>query len=148
MGEKRPFGFFGLAPLDLAIEHRRDPQLAPGLGAGVDAVIARGMSKRSADRYPYVTAFAEALRGAIDLIASDRRQAPRAPASEASEWVGRPPEAVTLPFIRRIRRKAVRRRSAAVLLALAAAALVWFAPATRMGFRTLWHHAVGRDRDR
>jgi len=117
-------------------------QLAPGLGAGVDAVIARGISKRSTDRYPSVTAFAEALGGAIGLVAIDRRHALRAPSARASEPTEAPLEAVTLTFVRQVRRKTVRRRSATVLFALAAA-LAWFTPATRTGLRTAWHHAVG-----
>ncbi|HVZ85404.1 MAG TPA: serine/threonine-protein kinase [Polyangia bacterium] len=113
-------------------------QLVPGLGAGVDAVIERGMSKRSADRYPSVTAFAEALGSAIGLIATDRRHALRAPAARASE----PPEVAAPTLARAVHTKAVRRRFATVLFALAAA-LAWFTPATRTGLRTAWHHAVG-----
>ena len=47
------------------------------LGAGVDAVIARGMSKRPADRYPDVMGFADALSDALGIIAIDRRHTRR-----------------------------------------------------------------------
>ena len=52
---------------------RSPSQWVPALGAEVDAVIARGMSKRPADRYPDVTGFADALRDALSVIAIDRR---------------------------------------------------------------------------
>ena len=129
-------------------------QRAPWLGAGVDAVIDRGMSKRSADRYPSVAAFAEALAGAIDAIAVDRRRfsreasqplfvAPASPpmTSEYSEPPERRAEPDTLQFLRKLRTPAPRRRRGALLLALAAAALVWFVPASREVARTLWHRA-------
>ena len=52
---------------------RPPSQWASALGAGVDVVIARGMSKRPADRYPDVMGFADALSDALGVIAIDRR---------------------------------------------------------------------------
>jgi serine/threonine-protein kinase len=49
----------------------------PALGAGVDAVLARGMSKRPGDRYPDVMGFADSLRDALGIIAIDRRHTRR-----------------------------------------------------------------------
>jgi serine/threonine protein kinase len=134
-------------------------QRAPWLGAGVDAVIDRGMSKRSADRYPGVAAFAQALAGAIDAIAVDRRRFSRepseplsaAPASpQASIEYSEPPqrraEPDTLQFLRKLHPAGPRRRRGALLLALAAAALVWFLPATRDVVRTGCHRAGGQVR--
>src|SRR4029077_18152824 len=40
-------------------------QRAPWLGTSVDAVLSRGLSKSSADRYPDILAFATALREAV-----------------------------------------------------------------------------------
>ena len=127
---------------------------APWLGAGVDAVIDRGMSKRSAARYPDVTAFAEALASAIDAVAVDRRRFSREPSqplsaepasssmsAEYSEPPARQAEPDTLQFLRKIRTPGPRRRIGALLVALAAAAFVWFVPASRDAARTAWHRA-------
>ena len=129
-------------------------QRAPWLGAEVDAVIDRGMSKRSADRYPDVASFAAALAGAIDAIAVDRRSVSREPSqplcaeaasppmsSEYSEPLERRAEPDTLQFLRKIRKPGPRRRRGALLVALAAVALVWFLPAAREAARTAWHRA-------
>ena len=90
-------------------------QRAPWLGAGVDAVIDRAMSKRSADRYPDIAAFAEALADAIDVVAIDRRRFSREPSpplsepasppmsAEYSEPPERRAEPKTLQFLRKIR---------------------------------------------
>ena len=131
---------------------------APWLGAGVDAVIARGLSKRPADRYPNVTEFAEALWGAIDAIAVDRRHVarppleptselppPLPPLTEDSEPPLPPAERKTGRFVRQASRAPVRRRSRAVLLVLAAAAaLAWFSPPTRTATRSAWRQASAR----
>jgi serine/threonine protein kinase len=122
-------------------------QRAPVLGLGVDAVIARGMSKRADDRYPDVMSFAEALHDAVGLIAVDRRRAPRAASSRGpAELV--PPSArapAVEPSERQSTREAMsfvqRRHSRSVVLALAAAAaFVWFSPAARTAARAAWHH--------
>ncbi len=126
---------------------------APWLGAGVDAVIDRGMSKRAAERYPGVAAFAEALARAIDTVAVDRRRFAREPSpplpeptsppmsAEYSEPPERRAEPDTLQFLRKIRTPGPRRRIGALLLALVAAAFVWFVPASREAARTGWHQA-------
>jgi eukaryotic-like serine/threonine-protein kinase len=132
----------------------------PWLGPGVDAVIARGLSKRPAERYPNVTDFAEALRGAVDEIAIDRRQVSRPPPEPAADlppqlltWAdpSEPPQLLverkTLPFLRRTRSTSLGRKSGAFLLALAAgAALVWFSPATRATARSAWRRAGAKVR--
>ncbi len=134
-------------------------QWAPWLGAGVDAVIDRGMAKRSADRYPEVAAFAEALSAAIDTIAVDRRSVSREPfpplsaepsspqlLSEYSEPPERRAEPDTLQFLRKIHTPGPRRRLGALLVGLAAVALVWFVPAAREAARTAWHRADAKVR--
>ena len=125
---------------------------APWLGAGVDAVIDRGMSKASVARYPGVAAFAEALAAAIDAVAIDRRRFSREPSQplpaeltspEMSADYSEPPERRaepdTLQFLRKIRTPGPRRRLGALLVALAAASFVWFVPASRDVARTAWH---------
>jgi serine/threonine protein kinase len=144
-----------MAVLHQVVNQTQQPpsQRAPWLGADVDVVLDRGMSKRSADRYPDVAAFAEALRGAIDVITAERRQFPResqpvsaAPAAppisaQDSEPPVRWADPDTLQFLRKVRPVVLRRRSGALLLALAAAALVWFVPAARKAARAAWHSA-------
>ena len=126
---------------------------APWLGAGVDAVIARGMSKRPADRYPDVTSFADALRAAVGVIAVDRRRVPRLASSRIrAEVVPRPAVASLVePPERRSQRGATsfRRRSPSrsVALALAAAAaIVWLSPMVRTAARSAWHHGGAKVR--
>ena len=129
-------------------------QWAPWLGREVDAVIDRAMSKRSADRYPDVAAFAEALGGAIDAVAIDRRRFAREPSPPLSpapalprisvvysEPPERQAEPDTLQFLRKIRAPGPRRRLGALVVALAAAAVVWFVPASREAARAAWHQA-------
>jgi serine/threonine protein kinase len=108
-------------------------QHVPWLGAGVDAVIARAMSKRPAARYPDVMAFADALRAAVELIASDRRVASA--------------ERKTLRFVPKTKERTAGRMSRLVLFALsAAAALVWFLPATRTTAHATWQRATAQAR--
>ena len=116
---------------------------ATWLGPGVDAVIDRGMSKRSAERYPDVAAFTEALSGAIDAIAVDRRGFSREPSqpAEYSQPPARQAEPDTLQFLRKIRTPVPRRKVRALLFALVAAAIVWFVPASRDAARTAWQRA-------
>ncbi len=155
--------FRGLDPLALlyrVINGMQHPpsERAPWLGPGVDVVIGRAMSKRPADRYPDVAAFTEALRGAIDVVAIDRRGVTaaatarafdRRAAEEAKDFEtpAQPVEGDTLPFIRTPRRTGRRLRPGSVLLALAAAAAaVWFFPATRGTTRAAWDRAGARAR--
>jgi serine/threonine protein kinase len=133
-------------------------QWAPWLGREVDAVIDRAMSKRSADRYPDVAAFAEALGGAIDAVAIDRRRFAREPspplsAEPASSSMSaeysepeRRAEPDTLQFLRKLRPPRPRGRIGALLVTLAAAAVLWFVPASRVIARTAWQHAGSQAR--
>lgn len=129
-------------------------QWAPWVGAGVDAVIDRGMSKRSAERYPDVAAFADALTSAIDAIAIDRRRFSREPSqplpaeptpspmsAASSEPLERRAEPDTLQFLRKVQSPGPRRRMGALLLAAVAAAVIWFVPVSRDAARTAWHRA-------
>ena len=127
---------------------------APVLGLGVDAVIARGMSKRPADRYPDIVSFADALRDAVGVIAADRRRVPRATSSRVPAEL-LPPAAAVLALVvppeRRRKRRVMpfmrRSQSRSVVLALAAAAaLLWFAPAARTAARDDRHHGGARAR--
>jgi serine/threonine-protein kinase len=127
--------------------------LAPWLGAGVDEVIGRGMSKGASDRYPSITAFAEALAEAIEAAAAPPlRKAPQ-PVVElaiAPPAVGRarvaapePPGSVTMRLIRRTRPRIRGRRTGSILLTLAAAgAFAWFSPATRDETRDAWRRVT------
>ena len=126
-------------------------ELAPWLGPGVNAVIAQGMSKQAADRYPDILSFAESLHAAIDALGGDRRVArsgasmgdwPSVPSAEEGSKLSAPSERDTMKFIRKPRAKIRARRSGRVLLALAAAAaFAWFAPPTRRTTRALWNRA-------
>jgi serine/threonine-protein kinase len=103
--------------------------LAPWLATDVDAVIARGMSKRPADRYPSIEAFARALRDAMPTVTSLPIQAvaPSPPGGAADQ-----------PTLRLVRKP--RRRTRTIVLALAAAAaFAWFFPPTRGETRGAWH---------
>ena len=122
---------------------------APWLGKGVDAVINRGMSKRSDARYPDIMAFADALSDAVDLIASDRRLIPRPVSESVSDQIAGPAELSvrdTLKFIRKAKRAPVGRTPGVVLFALAAMAGVWLFPATRTTVRATWHRATAHVR--
>ena len=122
----------------------------PWLGEGVDAVICRAMSKRPTARYPDVMAFADALRAAIELVAPDRRLVPRPPSEPVSDQIAPPAglaERDTLEFFRKTKMPTVGRMSRVVLFALsAAAAFVWFFPATRTTARATWHRATAHAR--
>jgi hypothetical protein len=129
------------------------------LGAEVDAVIDRAMAKGSAARYPGVAAFAEAMAGAIDAVAIDRRRFAREPSqplpdqpasartsADYSEPPERRAEPDTLQFLRKIRTPAPRRRRGVLLVALVAAAIVWSVPAWRNVARTAWHRTSAQVR--
>ena len=132
----------------ISVTQQRPSHWAPGLGGGVDAVINRGMSKRPDARYPHVMAFADALRAAIELIASDRRLVPRPPWQPVPDRIAPPAgfaERDTLTFFRRKRKATMGRASRAVLFALAAAlAFLWFSPAARTTVRSTWHRAIAQ----
>jgi len=141
-----------LAILHQVIIGRQPPpsHWTPGLGEGVDAVIDRAMSKRPGARYPDIMAFADALRAAIELIASDKRPALH-PLSQAVRDHRTPAAAFadrhTLTFFRRKEKGIIGRMSKVVLFVLsAAAAFVWFLPATRTAVRTIWHRASAHAR--
>ena len=117
-------------------------QLMPSLSPEIDAVIMRGLSKESADRYPSTIAFAAALRAAIEGGVA-------AVGAPETTGVGAPPVRVTVDFtpppvsvmvagevterlIRRTRRKMFKvPRRLAMATVVAAALLLWFAPQTR-----------------
>jgi serine/threonine-protein kinase len=124
-------------------------QWVPGLGEGVDAVIGRAMAKRPAARYPDVTAFATALRAAVEFIASDRRLVPRSLPQPVSDQIAppEPAERATLEFFRKAREGTTGRRSKVLLVALSlAAALLWSFPDTRTIARAIWYRATGQVR--
>ncbi|HXT96141.1 MAG TPA: serine/threonine-protein kinase [Polyangia bacterium] len=139
--------------------------LVPRLGAAVDAVIMRGLSKKSADRFPSVLEFAGALRQAL-------AGTPATTSSEPVEIDEPPPvrtppplrlfelEPKTLPFtrtepplapagrptrrlIRRLRWRVVYRtpRRVALLAIAAAMAFTWFSPSARGTAETFWRQA-------
>jgi serine/threonine protein kinase len=125
-------------------------QWVPSLGGGVDAVISRGMAKRPGERYLDVMAFADALRAAVELIASERRLVPRPSSEPVSEQIVPPPglaEGDTLRFFRKTKERSLGRTSTVVLFALsAAAAFVLLFPATRTIARATWHRAAAHAR--
>jgi serine/threonine-protein kinase len=183
------------------VDPTRPSALVPALGAEVDAVIMRALSKEPAGRYPDVLAFAAALRAAIDApvkpaeaASSDEPPPVRTPplvlvagveaaavaplpavpatpppvrrtpplvsaAGGQTPGLGRavdlepggqadldaatmPVGRVTVRLIRRMRWRMHRAPRRVALLALAAAAaLAWFAPATRGRARAAWHRA-------
>ena len=132
----------------ITVTQQRPSHWAPGLGGGVDAVIYRGMSKRPDARYPHVMAFADALRAAIELIASDRRLVPRPPWQPVPDQIAPPAgfaERDTLTFFRRKKKATIGWVSRAVLFALAAAvAFLWFSSAARTTVRSTWHRAISQ----
>jgi eukaryotic-like serine/threonine-protein kinase len=131
--------------------------LVPRLGAAVDAVILRGLAKRSDDRFPNVTAFVAALRQAISdvpLTLSELAEIDEPPPVRPADF-----EPPTLPFqtatpsvgpaglktrrlIRRMRWNIYRMPRRIALLTLGAAiAVAWFSPTARATADTVWRHA-------
>ena len=140
-----------LAILSQVINETQPPpsHWVPWLGDGVDAVINRGLSKRPAARYPDVLAFADALRAAVEVIASERRLVPRLTPVPVSD----PPPPVevaerdTLEFFRKTKERTVGRMSKVLLFTLSvAAAFVWFLPVTRTSARATWHRVTAHAR--
>ena len=136
-------------------------QLVPALGANVDAVIMRGLSKQPLERYPDVLVFAAALRAALDeppLMAGDASSEPPPVRALAIETPPQPAlvgdgdlDAATMPvgrvtvrLIRRMRWRLHRLPRRIAMLALAAAAFAWFSPTTRGPTRAAWHRAEAR----
>jgi serine/threonine protein kinase len=145
--------------------------IAPALGAGIDAVIMRGLAKQPVDRFPDVLTFAGALRQAV---ASEMETPPieralvhtpmsvYAPAPvrtlaplplvdfepqtlQLVEPAGQPSPAgvETRRMIRRMRPKLYRtRRRIAVLAVAGALTLTWrLSPTTRVAAQSVWHLA-------
>ncbi len=132
--------------------------LVPRLGAAVDAVILRGLAKRSDDRFANITAFVAALRQATEdvrLTLSELGEIDEAPPVRAADL-----EPTTLPFQAAIRRPAapagrktrrlIRRtrwniyrmpRRIALLALGAAIAVARFSPTARATADTVWRHA-------
>ena len=137
-----------LAILHQVINATQSPpsRWVPWLGEGVDAVIGRAMSKSPAARYPDVMAFGDALSAAVELVAPDRRLAPRPTSEPGSDQIAPPSglaERDTLEFFRKTKERTVGRMSRVVLFALSAAAVfVWFFPATRTTARATWQRAT------
>jgi serine/threonine-protein kinase len=136
--------------------------LLPRLGPAVDAVIMRGLAKRSTDRFSDVMSFVQALRQAIEpaptpapapepeafeeapppvhlhLVDFRPPTSPRPAAPPPPEAAGRK----TRRLIRRMRWSIYRLPRRIALLALAAAATVaWFSPSARDSAETMWRHA-------
>jgi serine/threonine protein kinase len=108
---------------------QRPSQRVAGLGGGVDGVIARGLSKNPADRYPDILGFADALRAAVDLIPAVAPTAGPAP-RRTPELSGKKKAAIAGRLSRLVR------------LGLLAAALVGLFPSTRTIARATWDRAT------
>ncbi len=153
-------------------EPRAPAAVNPALGAYVDAVIMRGLSKTPADRYVDILEFAGALRAAVghfgdavsaeaaddtprlDVEAGDEPRvirvvdSPELGAARDDAQDGRkPPGRDTRRLLRRVRRRL--HRAAHVLALMLVAGLgtaAWFHPATHSLTRASWHRiekAVG-----
>jgi serine/threonine-protein kinase len=114
--------------------------LAPWLATNVDDVIGRAMSKRAADRYPSIEAFAQALREAMANDTEPSVRAATSPrASEPAESADPEPPVADHHLTLRVIRK-TRQRARTIVLALSAAvAFAWFLPPTRAETRRAWH---------
>jgi serine/threonine protein kinase len=139
----------------------------PALGAHVDAVIMRGLSKDPASRYADVLEFAGALRaaigdsgGAASVGVSDDTRPVLAEAADEPGFVAEvgaeqdaeqdslpPAGRETKRLIRRVRRRLHRPMHIVVLVLVAGLGVAaWFCPATRGTTRASWHkveHEVG-----
>jgi serine/threonine-protein kinase len=134
--------------------------LLPRLGPAIDAVVMRGLSKQSAERFPDVMSFVRALRQAIDptAVPADAPPAPEAledepPPMRLVDFRPRrspPPEAVPVGEAGRKTRRLIRRmrrqlypfpRRVALLAVAGAATLAWLSPSARDTAETMWRHA-------
>jgi serine/threonine-protein kinase len=117
--------------------------LNPALGMIIDGVIARGLSKDPAKRYPDVLAFAAALRAAVSETAGVVPQPGDGDQSrpvDVEETEQLPAGRVTRRLIRRVRRRLHRpRRVVTAVLVAALLVAAWFHPATRTVTRAGWH---------
>jgi serine/threonine-protein kinase len=117
--------------------------LNPALGMIIDGVIARGLSKDPAKRYPDVLAFAAALRAAVAETAGVVPQPGDGDQSrpvDVEETEQLPAGRVTRRLIRRVRRRLHRpRRVVTAVLVAALLVAAWFHPATRTVTRAGWH---------
>ena len=128
-------------------------QLLPALTPEIDAVVMRGLSKQSADRYPDTLAFAAALRAAIEGVAAEPSADAAGPAPQhvtvTSDFTPPPLSAsmatglVTERLIRHTRRKMFKLpRRLAMAALLGAALFLWFSPVTRGPTRAAVKRAV------
>ena len=86
LGGQTPFS--GTTPQGVLYKHVFEPpppvcRLQPGLPAGVEPVLARGLAKDPAERYPTATAFVEALAGASAQVPLTREEQPIGAISES-----------------------------------------------------------------
>jgi eukaryotic-like serine/threonine-protein kinase len=135
------------AVLDQVVHGAPTPpsQRIPGLGGAVDRVLARGLSKNAANRYPDIVTFARALREAID-------QNKAAPSWEDRvDWKPRgvPFETRTVPFGARtvdLMRQLRRRPNRLGLFAVVAAAgmIAWLSSGAWTGVRAAWRRFTPR----
>jgi serine/threonine-protein kinase len=113
---------------------------APWLGPAVDAVLARGLAKRSCERYPSILAFARALHEAVAEAPAPPREFATVREAQASTM-----DATTLKFPRYTRAIGPRRRPRRASLALAvlalAAAMLVLVPDVGEGLRVAWQRA-------
>ena len=160
-----------IAVLYEVVHHDPPPpsQIIPALGSEIDAVVMRGLAKESADRYPNVLAFASALRAAVHggaaaafidpisepppvrtpapvLVPESLGALPSEPMAADDPADVRPaPVAAGRDTVRMIRRMRWRQsqtpRRFVLLTLVAATALAWLLPTTRVSTRAAWHHA-------
>jgi len=126
----------------------RPSQRAPWLGAAVDAVLARGLAKASAERYSDILAFAAALRAAVGASGCPA-VVPARPRAVGARAVGASTmDAATVQFTRDLRpasrRSAHGRHAALAMAAVALGAGLWVcAPWTGGHARAAWGRTRG-----
>jgi serine/threonine protein kinase len=131
--------------------------LIPRLGPALDAALMRGLAKQSADRFPDVMAFVNALRQAIAPPAAPAAESPALedgpPPMRLVDFHPRrspPPEAPPVGEVGRKTRRLIRRvrwricrfpRRIALLAVAAAATIACLSPSARESAGTMWRHA-------